>query len=239
MQGSLAEKTLANSVAPPDATAKNVTLARLPTSYDGKQFLTPGSDQVALLVLAHQTQMHNLITLTNYRTRIALHDLSRANPEGAAPAGELTQENARQVRAPGRAAAAIPAVRQRGTVYPRATRSRPSSSRHSRASSRRAGRGMRRAVRCATSTCTRARSDIRAAISSMRTRSMPCRNRPDFRLPPPAAGPDGPGQQRRFRCAIGCRPAGGSGNPAGDQARLPQEWHEYARQHDLRVARGS
>ncbi len=32
------------------------------------------SDIVALLVLAHQTQMHNLITMTNYQTRIALFD---------------------------------------------------------------------------------------------------------------------------------------------------------------------
>jgi len=28
---------------------------------------------VAYLVLAHQTQMHNLITLTNYQTRLALY----------------------------------------------------------------------------------------------------------------------------------------------------------------------
>jgi hypothetical protein len=36
-------------------------------------FLTGSSDIVAHLVLAHQTQMHNLITLTNYQTRIALY----------------------------------------------------------------------------------------------------------------------------------------------------------------------
>jgi hypothetical protein len=42
-------------------------------SLDTLQFLTPHSDIVALLVLAHQTQMHNLITATNYQTRIALH----------------------------------------------------------------------------------------------------------------------------------------------------------------------
>jgi hypothetical protein len=36
-------------------------------------YLTGSSDIVAHLVLAHQTQMHNLITLTNYRTRIALY----------------------------------------------------------------------------------------------------------------------------------------------------------------------
>jgi hypothetical protein len=35
-------------------------------------YLTGTSDIVAHLVLGHQTQMHNLITLTNYQTRIAL-----------------------------------------------------------------------------------------------------------------------------------------------------------------------
>ncbi len=39
---------------------------------DKTAYLSTDSDIVAHLVLAHQTQMHNLITLTNYRTRIAL-----------------------------------------------------------------------------------------------------------------------------------------------------------------------
>lgn len=74
VSGSLAEKTLANRAAPADATAKSVKLESLPETFDPRSFLAPGSDAVALLVLGHQTQMHNLITLTNYRTRIALHD---------------------------------------------------------------------------------------------------------------------------------------------------------------------
>jgi hypothetical protein len=36
-------------------------------------YLTGSSDIVAHLVLAHQTQMHNLITLTNYQTRLAMY----------------------------------------------------------------------------------------------------------------------------------------------------------------------
>ena len=40
-------------------------------------YLAPGSDQVALLVLTHQAQMHNLITLTNYQTRLALYALAK------------------------------------------------------------------------------------------------------------------------------------------------------------------
>jgi hypothetical protein len=41
--------------------------------FDPSVYLAPDSDVVAHLVLAHQTQMHNLITLTNYRTRLALY----------------------------------------------------------------------------------------------------------------------------------------------------------------------
>ena len=71
--------------------------------FDASAYLVPSSDQVALLVLAHQTQMHNLITLTNYQTRLALHALqqgvgSGANPASAgdaAPAFESLPEKAR------------------------------------------------------------------------------------------------------------------------------------------------
>lgn len=73
VSGPLAEHTLANAAAPAGAKPP-VKLEPLPVRYDPAEYLAPGSDEVALLVLAHQTQMHNLITLTNYRTRIALHD---------------------------------------------------------------------------------------------------------------------------------------------------------------------
>jgi hypothetical protein len=60
--------------------------------FDTAAYLTRHSDVVAHLVLAHQTQMHNLITLTNYQTRLALHagplsDEARKQYEG--PAEEL------------------------------------------------------------------------------------------------------------------------------------------------------
>ena len=41
---------------------------------DTKRYLVASSDIVPLLVLAHQTQMHNWITLVNYQTRISLAD---------------------------------------------------------------------------------------------------------------------------------------------------------------------
>jgi hypothetical protein len=40
-------------------------------TFNASTYLSPDSDVVAHLVLAHQTQMHNLITLTNYKTRLA------------------------------------------------------------------------------------------------------------------------------------------------------------------------
>jgi hypothetical protein len=49
------------------------SLHAIPTAFDASTYLSPGSDVVAHLVLAHQTQMHNLITLTNYKTRLALY----------------------------------------------------------------------------------------------------------------------------------------------------------------------
>jgi hypothetical protein len=72
--------------AAPGATDQLFTAPKLSplasTPFDMSAFLASGSDPVALLVLAHQTQMHNLITLTNYKTRLALYAYSH----GTAPA---------------------------------------------------------------------------------------------------------------------------------------------------------
>lgn len=64
---------------------------------DTSSYLTPYSDVVAHLVLAHQTQMHNLITQTNYQTRLALSGVTGdAIPDAARarfekPAGQLVR----------------------------------------------------------------------------------------------------------------------------------------------------
>jgi hypothetical protein len=58
--------------------------------FKASDYLFPGSDAVALLVLAHQTQMHNLITLTNYKTRIALYNLGKQSADGPGPAPATT-----------------------------------------------------------------------------------------------------------------------------------------------------
>lgn len=88
--GKLAGVSLANAAAPDGVAGSSVNLAPLGKSFDPSAYLVPGSDEVALLVLAHQTQMHNLITLTNYKTRIALHTLANqlsaaGSADGAVP----------------------------------------------------------------------------------------------------------------------------------------------------------
>jgi hypothetical protein len=54
--------------------AAGADLTSLADRFDTAAYLTGSSDIVALMVLAHQTQMHNWITLTNYTTRISLAD---------------------------------------------------------------------------------------------------------------------------------------------------------------------
>jgi hypothetical protein len=98
VNGKLAGTSLANAAAPEGATGKTVKLEPYEKAFDASAYLAPGSDEVALLVLAHQTQMHNLITLTNYKTRIALHDLNGDKPPAAdAP---LPENVRRQIEKP-------------------------------------------------------------------------------------------------------------------------------------------
>ncbi len=53
------------------------------------------SDVVAHLVLAHQTQMHNLITQVNYQTRIAVYDEAAKNKAAGLPADTPLSDAAR------------------------------------------------------------------------------------------------------------------------------------------------
>lgn len=46
---------------------------------DTSPYLTPHSDIVALMVLEHQTQMHNALAAANYETRMALHQSYQMN----------------------------------------------------------------------------------------------------------------------------------------------------------------
>ncbi len=64
-------------------------LVDLAGRFDRSAYLTGHSDIVAQFVLAHQTQMHNLITLVNFRTRLALHAQAKVNADAGSPGGAL------------------------------------------------------------------------------------------------------------------------------------------------------
>jgi hypothetical protein len=76
-------------------------LVLLPPRFEASAYVFTGSDVVAHLVLAHQTQMHNLITLTNYKTRLALYaqaQLAKSAPpaDATAPTDTSLSESGRQ-----------------------------------------------------------------------------------------------------------------------------------------------
>jgi hypothetical protein len=65
---------------------QNVT--DLSTRFETGDYLTPHSDLVALMVLEHQAEMHNLIARATLQGRMALHDEAALNRELGRPAGE-------------------------------------------------------------------------------------------------------------------------------------------------------
>ncbi len=159
--GKLANGTLANGVAADSATGKLVPLSPVEKPYDPSAYLAPGSDAVALLVLGHQTQMHNLITLTNYKTRIALHALASQNAGSAGSAGEsatpsvdeasLPEATRRQFERPAEQLLRY-LLFANETELPSSDGEGSHRSSALRASSPHAARATRRAARCATST---------------------------------------------------------------------------------------
>jgi hypothetical protein len=64
--------------------------------FDASTYLIPDSDVVAHLVLAHQTQMHNLITLTNYKTRLALYAQANQNKNSGVSGDTPLSDSARR-----------------------------------------------------------------------------------------------------------------------------------------------
>ncbi len=73
-QGGMANVLISNPQQPEQLDrAAGENIASLTGRFDTSAYLTGSSDIVALMVLAHQTQMHNWITLTNYQTRIELY----------------------------------------------------------------------------------------------------------------------------------------------------------------------
>lgn len=54
--------------------------------FDVTAYPTPDSDLVALMILAHQTHLNNLITRVNWETRLALHEQESMNKQRGVPA---------------------------------------------------------------------------------------------------------------------------------------------------------
>jgi hypothetical protein len=98
--------SMANAVVPAEAkpaegASPGSILEPLAPRFDASNYLTASSDVVAHLVLAHQTQMHNLITLTNYRTRLALYSNStQASGASAAATAPLSDTGRQQFERP-------------------------------------------------------------------------------------------------------------------------------------------
>lgn len=76
---------------------KHANLKELSGLLDTSPYLTPHSDIVALMVLEHQTDMHNLITCANYATRRALRDAAVLNEMLDAPADYLSPSSQRRI----------------------------------------------------------------------------------------------------------------------------------------------
>ncbi|HTI52381.1 MAG TPA: hypothetical protein VL475_15565, partial [Planctomycetaceae bacterium] len=68
---------------------------------DPTPYLSPHSDIVALMVLEHQTQMHNLLTRANYQTRLALRDEVALSQALGRPAGERLDSTRSRIRSVG------------------------------------------------------------------------------------------------------------------------------------------
>jgi hypothetical protein len=81
-------------------TAAGANVVDLSKRFDTSAYLIGDSDIVAQLVLAHQTQMHNLITLTNYQTRLALYAEAQKNKAAGRPANALSDEARKQYEGP-------------------------------------------------------------------------------------------------------------------------------------------
>jgi len=100
-QGGMANATISDPEHPEQldrTVAANLT--DLAGRFDTSAYLSGSSDIVALMVLAHQTQMHNLITQTNYQTRLALFADENRNRAAGLPSGTISDAARKQYEGP-------------------------------------------------------------------------------------------------------------------------------------------
>jgi hypothetical protein len=72
-------------------------LTALPTRVNANHYLTAHSDLVALMILEHQTQMHNLLTRATFETLMALSDQAVVDELLDRPAGTYSESTRRRV----------------------------------------------------------------------------------------------------------------------------------------------
>ena len=100
-QSGLANVTISDPKNPEHLdSAAQANLTSLAGHFNASSYLTGSSDIVALMVLAHQTQMHNLITQTNYQTRLALYAEHKRNQAAGTPEAELSDTARKQIEGP-------------------------------------------------------------------------------------------------------------------------------------------
>jgi hypothetical protein len=80
-------------------TEAGANLTDLSGKFDASPYLGGGhSDLVALMVLEHQAEAHNLITKANYQTRWAIRDSRALNEALSEPTGELSASAQRRIK---------------------------------------------------------------------------------------------------------------------------------------------
>jgi len=79
-----------------NSAGQNITC--LDKLFDTRNYLTPHSDLVALMVLEHQTEGHNRITRANFQCRMALHQQAQLNKELRQPADYLWESTRSRIR---------------------------------------------------------------------------------------------------------------------------------------------
>jgi hypothetical protein len=78
------------------AAGTNVT--DLSRRFKTSAYLTKHSDIVALMVLEHQTEMHNRITRANFQTRLALYEEAEINKALGKPAGQHSDSTLSRIK---------------------------------------------------------------------------------------------------------------------------------------------
>jgi hypothetical protein len=79
-----------------NSAGQNVTELR--KRFDTSAYLSPDSDLIALMVLEHQTEAHNLLTRASFQTREALYSETKLNKELGEPADHRWQSTTTRIK---------------------------------------------------------------------------------------------------------------------------------------------